>query len=121
MVVRHPPGRGIVLERLFGLALAVSTNRFTHGIQQRAEKCKDYLFVRNGDDVSDRLYTLHRKDGWRSQPVLCRRESAYSQADIYIALLDNVNSSRIISLRLLSNSLLVPTGLLQPTPLCQMP
>lgn len=41
-------------------------------------------------------------------------------AGVYIDLLDNVNNNRRISMRLFSYSLLVPTGLLHPTPLCQI-
>jgi len=39
---------------------------------------------------------------------------------MYILLLVKVKSNRKISVRLLSNSLLVPTGTLHPTPLCQI-
>jgi hypothetical protein len=39
---------------------------------------------------------------------------------VYIALDVRVSSNRNISERLLSNSLLVPTGVLQPTPLCHI-
>ena len=41
-------------------------------------------------------------------------------AGVNMDLLDRVKSSLRISKRLFSNSLLVPIGLLQPTPLCQM-
>jgi hypothetical protein len=40
--------------------------------------------------------------------------------DMYMLRLVKVNSNRNISVRLLSNSLLVPTGVLHPTPLCQI-
>lgn len=40
--------------------------------------------------------------------------------DIYMLWLVIVMSKRSISLRLLSNSLVVATAVLQPTPLCQM-
>lgn len=43
-----------------------------------------------------------------------------SVADKYMLWLVRVKSSRSISMRLLSNSLLVPTDVLHPTPLCQI-
>lgn len=55
----------------------------------------------------------------------CQCNSSYSVgehllADMYIDLLANVNSSRSISVRLFSNSLVEATGVLQPTPLCHI-
>ena len=41
-------------------------------------------------------------------------------ADVYMLWLVKVNNRRSISMRLLSNSLLVPTDVLHPTPLCQI-